>query len=94
VTEQGRLALHLPPVLAELLGYQDITTQGATLRTALDNAASQYPALGLHLFDEAGQVRRHIRIVLNDTIILTENVASKAVNHGDQIAIINAVPGS
>lgn len=91
--KQRELPLHLPPVLAQLLGYQDITTWGNTLRGALDNAATQYPALGLHIFDEAGQIRRHIRIVLNDTIVLTEYVASRKLTQGDRIAIVNAVSG-
>ncbi len=89
---EPRLTIILPGMLAELVGGERrIEVAGASLREALDDLVRQRPGLGLHLFDEAGKLRRHILCFCNDTYTRTE--LDVALGPGDTITILHAVSG-
>ena len=90
----GELTVRLPAVLSQLVGGErSVAVHGATLQEALDDLVRQRPALGLHLFDEAGAMRRHILCFCNDVYTRGVEGLEVPVNPGDQITILNSVSG-
>ena len=89
-----RVTVRLPTVLAPLVGEErEIGVQGATLAEALADLARVRPAVGAHLFDEAGVVRPNVACFHNDDYVRTPDAAERAVAEGDRITIVNAISG-
>ena len=79
-------------MLAELLGEaRPIEVQGETVRCALADLILKQPSLGLHLIDESGLLRRHIRCFYNDALIRDE--LDTPLHPGDHITIVHAISG-
>jgi hypothetical protein len=77
-------------MLAELLDEAHaIEVQGETVRTALADLIKKRPVLGLHLIDEDGLLRRHIRCFYRDALIREE--LETQLQPGDRITIIHAI---
>ena len=86
--------VRFPPVLrAATNGARDVEASGNTIREALDDAAARIPALKLHLFDEAGRVRRHIICIHDETVVRGPEMALHRVASGDEIILANAFAG-
>ncbi len=90
----GDVIVRLPAVLSQLVGGErSVAVTGETLREALDDLVRQRPALGLHLFDESGTMRRHILCFCNQVYTRGKKGLEVPVNPGDEIAILNSVSG-
>ncbi len=77
-------------MLADLLDEaQAVEVQGDTLRAALADLIRKRPALGLHLVDESGLLRRHVRCFYNDVLIREE--LGTELQSGDHITIVHAI---
>jgi sulfur-carrier protein len=84
----------IPPVLRTATeGVREIEARGRTVREALDDAARRIPALKLHLFDEAGRVRRHILCIHGEDVVRGDEMAAHAIRAGDEIILGNAFAG-
>jgi molybdopterin converting factor small subunit len=78
----------LPSLLAGVVGRASLTLEAATMQDALDQLVRRYPALRVHLFDETGQLRRHVLCFHNDT-----RWSAEPLRAGDTITIMQAVTG-
>ncbi len=84
--------VELPRVLANLVGVAEITGTGNTLGEVLADIAARQPGLNRHFFDEAGQVRRHIRFLKNEAFWRAEPL-TMPLAPGDRVTVINSVSG-
>ena len=88
------VTLELPSMLVPIAGgAKSLSVEGATLRDALDDAVSRYPALRVHLFDESRGLRRHVLCFLNDTNTRWLDGMDRELAEGDRITILQAVSG-
>ncbi|MEE9280939.1 MAG: nitroreductase/quinone reductase family protein [Myxococcota bacterium] len=88
------MTVRLPAVLSQLIGGErSVAVTGETLREALDDLVRQRPALGLHLFDESGTMRRHILCFCNQVYTRGAEDLEVPVDPGDEITILNSVSG-
>jgi len=86
--------VQIPPVLRNAAGgRRAVAAEGATLQDVLLDLARQYPSLALHLFDEQGAVRRHILCLHASDAIRPRDFAARALKHGDEVVITNALAG-
>ena len=89
-----KLTVRLPRVLVQIVGGEPtIEVEGATLREALDDLIRQRPALRVHLFDEGGDMRRHILCFCNDSYTRGRQGLDVLVGPGDSITILNSMSG-
>ena len=96
----SEVTVELPRVLAELAsgaGKSDVKrcfkVSGETVGDALRDLVRQRPGLGLHFFDEAGAIRRHILCFHNEVYARGREGLELAVHPGDRITILNSVSG-
>ena len=88
----ARVTVRLPAMLVELVGgARQVEVAGDTLRSALDDLLRKRPALGLHLIDESGALRRHVRCFCNDTFAHSD--LDLPLRSGDTITILHSVSG-
>jgi molybdopterin converting factor small subunit len=79
-------------MLADLTGSGlHVQVSGDTLRSVLDDLIRQRPALALHLRDESGALRRHVRCFCNDGYTRTE--LDQPLKAGDTVTILHSVSG-
>lgn len=84
----------LPNLLADVLGgLQEVVIQSDTLQGALNELIVVEPRLYVHLYTEAGQLRRHIRCFLNDQHMAELDSFDQALADGDVITILQAISG-
>ena len=90
----ARATFELPSVLASVIGgVQRLQVEGETLRAALEHAFEQQPALRVHLFDESGELRRHVLCFLNQSNSRWLDSLDEKLTKGDRITILQAVSG-
>jgi len=86
--------VQIPPVLRGMVGgSRELESDGATLQELLINLVRAYPPLVLHLFDERGNVRRHILCIHDASAIRPCDFISHAICNGDEVIITNALAG-
>lgn len=84
----------IPPVLRSLVGgRRELVSCGKTIDDLLRNLAREYPRLALHLFDEAGTVRRYVLCIHNAIAVRPAEFASHGIGESDEIIITNALAG-
>ena len=90
----SEVTVRLPLVLAQMVdGERRFTVQGDTIGEALQDLMRQRPGLGMHLFDDAGALRRHIRCFHNEAYTRGHEGLARPVAPGDIITILNSVAG-
>ena len=90
----GKLTVRLPRVLVQIVGGEPtVEVGGDTLRQALEDLIRQHPALRVHLFDEGGDMRRHILCFCNDTYTRGRQGLDVPVGPGDSITILTSMSG-
>ena len=86
--------VRLPPVLRPVMGGRvSLDGEGTTIDSVLRNLARAHPALGLHLFDEAGTARRNIVCLHAGAAVRANEFAGRAVCDGDELVLTNALAG-
>ena len=81
----------LPTMLARLVGNErKQAIEGTTVEGVIDELLITHPQLRVHLFDEVGSLRPHVRCFHNDSG-LSEPVGPVA--DGDTLTILQAVSG-
>ncbi len=81
----------LPTMLARLVGNErKQSVDGSTVEDVVRNLLVNHPELKVHLFDEAGSIRPHVRFFHNDSGL---SELSGAVAEGDTLTVLQAVSG-
>jgi molybdopterin synthase sulfur carrier subunit len=94
VRDPSPVTVRLPTVLADMLGGRKrFEVFGATLGEVLDALVRQQPALGVHLFDDTGCVRRHILCFHAEHYGRGREHLDRPVKPGDTVTILNSVAG-
>ncbi len=84
----------LPRLLAGLVdGAASVVVEAETLSDALGELLRRYPVLRVHLFDERGELRRHVLCFHNQENTRWLPSLDRPVAEGDVITIIQAVSG-
>lgn len=88
------VTVRLPIVLAQMVGgEQRHAVAGNTIGEALADLVRLRPALGMHFFDDAGALRRHILCFHNEEYARGDEGLKRSVSSGDEITILNSVSG-
>ena len=66
---------------------------GDTVGEALDALFASYPTLRRYLLTDAGAVRQHVNVFLNETLIEDRRNLSDPIAASDTIHVIQAVSG-
>jgi hypothetical protein len=86
--------VQLPPVLRAVVGGEkSLEATGGTVEEVLKSLARARPALGLHFFDESGNVRRNIICLHEGVVIRAREFAGHNVAAGDELILTNALAG-
>ena len=87
------IKVSIPTLLREHAGGKTvIEAKGDTVKAALDDVCTQFPALGAKIFDR-GQVRMHLNLFLNEEDVRYLDELSTKVKDGDALDIIPSVAG-
>lgn len=86
--------VHLPPALAELLSCdRQVEVRGHTVGDALRDLVAKQPGLALHLFDDAGSLRRLVLCFCNQDQVRGAEGLARVLRTGDSITIMGSVAG-
>jgi molybdopterin synthase sulfur carrier subunit len=86
--------VQMPPILrAVTAGERWMEGDGATIAAVLADLAKKHPALGLHLFDEHGAIRRNIVCLHDGQAVRGKDAGARSVKPGDDIVLTNALAG-
>jgi hypothetical protein len=88
------IQVQLPPVLRSVAGGRRfLEADGDSIAAVLVDLARKHPGMGLHLFDEAGAIRRNIVFLHDGVLVRAGEAAAHGVRPGDSIALTNALAG-
>jgi MoaD family protein len=80
--------------LRRQVGATELPASGTTVRDVLANLSAAHPELGEALFGESdGDLRPHIRIIINGVDSELSEGLDTPVREGDQIAIFPPIAG-
>jgi len=86
--------IQLPPVLRAVSGgVRVLDADGSSIAAALTDLAHRYPALKLHLFDEAGAIRHNIVFLHDGQMIRAREANARRLKDGDEVVLTNALAG-
>ena len=90
----SEVVVQLPRVLADLVACErHVVVEGATVADALDDLVRRHPKFGLHLFDDTGELRRHVLCFCNEVNTRTRSDLERVRVDGDQLTLVNSVAG-
>ena len=88
------IIIRLPRVLADLTACErSIPVHGTTVAEALEDLVRRHPALGLHLFDDGGALRRHVLCFRNEVAVQSRADLAQPLVAGDHLTLMNSVAG-
>ena len=70
---------------------QDVTP--ASLREVLQKALQDAPELAHYVFDDQGNIRKHVAVFINRDMLQNRADLTKVLNAGDQVLVIQALTG-
>lgn len=97
-----RVSVRMPRVLSELTRcerqlelelVQRAGIEGSTVRAALSELVRLHPALGMHVFDETGELRRHVLCFCNEVQSDARVTLDQPLRSGDSLTLVNSVAG-
>lgn len=84
----------IPRVLQDYCGGRaELHLSGATVRELLDELRRSHPALHQCLCTEAGAVRRHLNLFVNQDFLHDRNGLDTRLQPGDVVSVYQAVSG-
>ena len=84
----------LPSLLANCTeGRREVEVEASTLGECIEGLVARYPLLGVHLFDEARQLRPHVNVFHNETNVKWLEDWQIPLRAGDSLTVIQAVSG-
>ncbi len=81
------------PLRALAGGEAEVEVRADTVGEALDAVLERHPALRRHLRTEAGALREHINVFVNEADIRTLAGESTAVSASDAVTIVPSIAG-
>ena len=88
------VSIHLPSLLADAAGgSRHIAVEGLSVGDVLQNLSRAYPKVGVHLFDERGDLREHVLCFLNEKNTRWLESLDHLIQEGDELTILQAVSG-
>ena len=88
------VSVRITRLLAEIGGTERTSTvEATTAGGAIDALCAQVPALQVHVFDDEGNVRRHVNIFVRGEMATGPGSLEVAVGDGDEVAVVPAVSG-
>jgi molybdopterin converting factor small subunit len=88
------ITVHVPgPLRTSCQGARELFLTAATVRTALEQIARDFPSLYRSICDETGAVRRHVNVFVNMSHMHDRDGLDTALTPGDVITILPAVSG-
>jgi molybdopterin synthase sulfur carrier subunit len=88
------ITVQIPTALRRLTaGAAQVACSPATLAELLSGLSNQFPELGPHLRDEAGQVRRFLNIYVNEEDIRFLGGNNYAFQDGDEVLLVPSIAG-
>ena len=85
-------SLTLPQTLASFCdGERHVDTEGTSVRSALEAAFERHPMLRSQLVDEAGALRPHLHLFLNEEDV--RNALDTPLTPGDRLLVLRATSG-
>ena len=89
-----KITVRLPGLLTQVIGGQrQVEVEGESVGEALADLIARQPALALHVYDEGGALRRHVRCFCNDEYASERGGLDAPLNEGDTITLLNSVSG-
>lgn len=90
----AEVQVRITRLLAEISGTdRTIAVEASTAAEAVAALCAEVPALRVHVFDDAGQVRSHVNVFVRGEIANGPGSLDVALAEGDEIAVIQAVSG-
>lgn len=87
--KQRAIVLRLPSTLSVYSGGKSqIPVQAVTLGELLAELERCYPALWTYLCTSDGQVRRHVRIFVNNALVTSNADLSITLNPGQEVIVL------
>jgi molybdopterin converting factor small subunit len=89
-----KITVRLPGVLAQVIGGERrVEVEANSIGEALAALIARQPTLGLHLYDEHGVLRRHVRCFCNEEYASERGGLDAPLFEGDTITLLNSVAG-
>jgi len=89
-----QIEVSVPALLRDCTHHQTgFLLEADTLSAALQQLVSRYPLLGVHLYDEQEQLRRHVLIFYNDESIAWLPRLDVPLQPGDTLTVLQNVSG-
>jgi molybdopterin synthase sulfur carrier subunit len=93
-TSTDPVRVQLPPILRSAMGGQRwLEAQGSSIAAVVTDLAKNYPALGLHLFDERGAIRHNIVFLHDGEMVRAREASARKLKPGDEVVLTNALAG-
>ena len=75
------------------LQNQSITVPTGSVGAALDSINEQAPGFIDYILDERGVLRRHVKLCINDTIVIDRKALTDQLKSNDTLFIFQALSG-
>lgn len=90
----ARVTISVPGPLRGLAGGQgEVAVEASTVREAVDRLLERHPGLRRHVRTEAGALREHVNLFLNEDDIRYVDGEDSPVGAGDTVTIIPSIAG-
>ena len=73
-------------------GAAEVTADGSTVASLLDDLDRQFPGFRFRMVDEHGQLRQHMRVWVGDELVRDRTLAVD-VTDADEVTIMQALSG-
>ncbi len=86
--------LRVPALMKMYIGNQsEVTLQGTTVAETLNDLIFRYPAIKFHLYDDHGELRRHINLFVNEVNIKDLNGIQTPICDFDRLILLPSISG-
>lgn len=86
--------VRMPAILAQISGgKRTFTVESSTVGEAFADLVRQRPTLRVHLFDDAGALRRYVLCFHNQETVRGEAGLRRPVAPGDSITVLSSIAG-
>ena len=85
--------VHFTSHLSNFLDCPAVEVTGDTVRTALEIVFSQNPRVRSYVLDDQGQVRRHVNVFIDGTLIVDRVHLSDPLGESSEIFVMQALSG-
>jgi sulfur-carrier protein len=85
--------VHFTSNLRRHVDCPSVESTGSTVRAVLDGAFAANPRLRTYVLDDQGEVRKHMRILVDGQAIVDRQHLSDAVRFTSQVWVMQALSG-